>query len=230
MATGGSGGAGPMLAPVPIRAHERITYGTDSLSVGYNGQPPWPTGAGNFFDQVNAILGAGNEVVGTAVGKPGTGIIYLRDHLQSLIFDNDPTLVMLNVGINDARAPVENFLDEYANVLARIKAWKPTVKMLCIGLGPLEAEYWTFDSAGKAVWNPAQPSINTYDNYIRQAATAMGCMFVDWRQFLLAWEVIHNPGQQVLGFATIDGTHYTDAGQKQLAAAILQPSICTVSP
>lgn len=219
------------LAPLAIRTHEKITFGSDSLSTGFNGALSWPTGTGNFLDQVNAILGVGNEVIAVENGQAGSGIDYLSGHLDTLILNSVPTMVMLWVGVNDAATGTDGFIDKYIAVLARIQSSLPGVKIACIGLGVRQSEVWTIDaSTGLPVWNPAQPSLNVYDAYVAQAAASMGCMFVDWRKWLLAWEVIHNPGQGVSGFATVDGTHYNDAGQKQIAACILQAKYLSVSP
>jgi hypothetical protein len=56
----------------------------------------------------------------------------------------------------------------------------------------------------------------------------MNVVFVDWRKWLLKWEVINNPTQAAISAATVDSTHLSDVGQKELAAAILQPTICVV--
>ena len=136
--------------------------------------------------------------------------------------------MILLTGVNDAATGVDGFVDKYMSVLTQIKAWKPTVKIISIGIGPRQSEVWSIDGTGNPVWNPAQPSLNTYDTYVKQAATSAGVVFVDWRKWLLNWEVVNNPTQAALGFATIDGTHFTDAGQKALAAVVLQS--CVVFP
>lgn len=219
------------LAPLAIRSLEKITFGSDSLTTGFNGALSWPTGTGNFNDQVNAILGGGNHIVDVENGQAGSGIDYLATNLNTLIINSAPTMVILWVGVNDAAAGTDSFTDKYITVLARIKAALPGVKIACIGLGVRQSEVWTIDaSTGLPVWNPAQPSINVYDAYVAQAAASMGCMFIDWRKWLLAWEVINNPGQVATGIATVDGTHYNDAGQKQLAACILQSKYLSVAP
>lgn len=221
------------LAPLSIRSGERITFGSDSLTTGFNGALSWPTGTGNFNDQVNAILGAGNHIVDVENGQPGTGIEYLAANLNTLIINSAPTLVILWVGVNDAISPlgVDDFAAKYATVLARIKAALPGVKIACIGLGAYITEHWEIDPvSGLPIWNPLESALNWYDIWIQNAAASMGAMFIDWRKWLLAWEVINNPGGGAFPFATVDGTHYNDAGQKQIAACILQSKYFTVAP
>ena len=221
------------LAPLQIRSGERITFGSDSLTTGYNGALSWPTGTGNFLDQVNTILGAGNHVVDVENGQPGTGIEYLAAHLDTLILNSAPTMVILWCGVNDAISPlgVDDFQAKYTIVLARIKAALPGVKIACIGLGAYTTEHWEIDaSTGLARWGPTQTPLDYYDIWIQNACAAMGATFIDFRPWLLAWEVIHNPGGAAFPFATVDGTHYNDAGQKQIAACALQSKYFTVFP
>jgi len=219
------------LAPVQIRAHEKITFVGDSLTSGFNGALSWPTGTGNFIDQVNATLGAGNEIVATENGVPSIGIDYLSAHISTMVFASDPTLVFLWIGTNDAAgAGVENFREKYITYLSNIIAWKPTIKLVTIGLGPRGSEYWELNGSGNPVWSPLAPSLYTYDSDIQLASAALGATFIDWRKWLLAWEVVHNPGAGTSGFATIDGTHYNDTGQKQIAACALQSRYLSVFP
>jgi lysophospholipase L1-like esterase len=221
----------PQLAPVTIRANENIVFGSDSLTTGFGTAVSWPTGTGNFIDQVNTILGAGNHDTTTQNGAAGTGIDYLLANISTLIFAPNPTLVILECGLNDciASTPVVNFSEKYVSMLTQIKAWKPSVKIIVIGIGVILTEAWENGPNGPQ-WPTGRASLDTFDQYIKMAAASQGVMFVNWRQRLLAWEAVNNPGGASLGFATVDGTHYTDAGQKALAAAVLQPYVCSVFP
>jgi hypothetical protein len=164
---------------------------------------------------------------------PGRVIAGLAaDQVNSIqVFNPDiviPEIVVNDIGnstpIGDPFTP-GTFMGDYANVLDTTKAWKPSVKFICMGT-LTRFEQWSSTGGvnnGPRFLTAATPG-NAWDNAIRAlcAARSDWCEFAEQISWALAMNVqLNTPEPGVNAFLTVDGIHPTAATQVLMGSQLL---------
>ncbi len=197
---------------------ERLS--TNSGRPGYN--------VGTSGSHVNTV--ANNPLVYTSSGVVGNKVADIATDVPTRILAFNPTIVFLEVGINDAIASTNQgaFTASYFSILQQVKAWNANTQILCVN-ELCFGEQWI---AGP----PPQWGANVQDNFIasqNQAIAAVANAFAadvaDVRAACLVQEVALNspaPGA-VFGIMTSDAVHPNAAGKAMMCSTAL--AFCNVT-
>lgn len=131
--------APPPAAPLTLQANDRVVFAGDSIT--YFGAQP-----GGYVTQFNAFVQSkypGQNITVQGVGYPGQGVVYLLSMMPTIIAQYQPTVLVLEIGVNDAAGialqyeTVSAFQNNYQQVIlkaqhARIRELVLTSPM-CIG-------------------------------------------------------------------------------------------------
>jgi lysophospholipase L1-like esterase len=178
-------------------------------------------------------------------GVPQNKVADIEGSVSSRITSYDPSVLVLEVGVNDCRGlntgrptPLATFRASYDNILATTQVSNPTVKIVCIGI-LLVAEHWSATPSPQITGNPydegsTTPSIDDYNAEIAASCAAHGGSYVDVRGAAAVAESTMNtpaPGA-VDGVLTLpgDGVHPTAAGQLVMSKAAAAAFIRAVTP
>lgn len=159
----------------------------------------------NVVRVVNSGVG-GNKTADIAADVPGR------------ITDHDPDVVVLFVGINDITfgVPLEDTLDNYESILTQIRAWSPTVPIVCV------SELWYGEQwlSGPLRWSNTpdyDAAIDAVCSGYAALASTYSATSIDVRSPFLVYESVNNvPEPGARGFTSDDGLHPGPVGQLQL--------------
>ena len=70
--------------------------------------------------------------------------------------------------------------------------------------------------------NPQDANLNAFSNIIRRQATTYHCSLRDLRKAFTAYLQQNNPGNKIYGISTADTIHLNVAGNRLVAAEMLQ--------
>lgn len=172
-------------------------------------------------------------------GVPGDGVQNIQGAVAARITSHNPTLLVVEVGVNDCRAATNltTFRTAYDSILDQTQTAIPSVKIMCLGVLTV-GEQWT-TSGGVPVWDdklvspPSNPTwtpwIDDYNGQISASCTNHGGTFMETRTEYLAWEVANNTPAigAFTGLLTLDspsnptGVHPTPLGQTVLGGIVL---------
>jgi hypothetical protein len=186
---------------IVVRPFDRIVMAGDSLTL----QGYW-----NWWKALvdNAYAFSSRPTFVNA-GVNGRHASELLRKIKTEIIDQNPTILVLQVGIVDVTGLVKStddeFLGAYRGILSRMRAAKPDCQLVCVSLFSA-GEDWPSGA------NPFDVDADRKRDLTRQAAEEYGCTFIDARSEFMAWEAINNPSHLTEGVATIDGIHQTPLG------------------
>lgn len=218
----------PLLDICPVYQTDTIVMAGDSISHDYAGLAPFNgfhhawlekvigarrssrQGTGNL---IRAAKGIPRFIDGSVGGQTSAGLLA---NLAPLVTDNNPDIVVIEIGVNDVFSSVSDavFAANIHDIVLGIKAWAAlqTNKPYGIGAGwecrivigsiLCFGEKWT-DNMVDVEWghNPLDSDILAKNAILLAEATAEGCTYVDVRSKLLSVLPTYNPANNyTLGF------------------------------
>jgi lysophospholipase L1-like esterase len=164
-------------------------------------------------------------------GESGDGVQNIVANVATRITAFNPTLVVLEVGVNDCLGDTDLglFTTDYNSILDQTIAANPGVKIMCVPIITIGEQWKTV--SGVPQWNdklvppPSNPTftpwIDDYNAVIQAACTRVGANYVETRNEYLAYESTHNT-PQIGSFDNVltlplpsnpNGVHPNSAGQ-----------------
>jgi len=208
--------------PPPLAKGDRIVFLGDSITQGGGGPKGYITLVKNTLDQECKDLGI--EVVNAGIS--GHKVPNLQARLDKDVLSKKPTIVFIYIGINDVwhwrkdaksgqmagGTTKEKFEEGLKDLIARIKAAGGRV-ILCT---PSVIGEKTDGS------NERDKMLDEYSDISRKVAADTGTQLNDLRKAFLAYLKEHNKENQPKGILTSDTVHLNAAGNKFVAAQMLQ--------
>jgi len=208
-------------APPALAKGDRIVFLGDSITQGGGGPKGYITLVKNTLDQECKDLGI--EVINAGIS--GHKVPNLQARLDKDVLAKKPTVVVIYIGINDVwhwrknaqgetagGTTKEKFEEGLKDLIARIRAAGARV-ILCtpsvIGEKP--------DGS-----NERDKMLDEYSDISRKVAADTGVQLNDLRKAFLAYLKEHNAEGKPKGVLTGDGVHLNPAGNKFVAAQMLQ--------
>jgi lysophospholipase L1-like esterase len=220
--------AAPPLAPASVASApqetptsppaERIVFLGDSLT--YRGAAP-----GGFVALLGSDLHSAAPPSGVATidaGVPGDRVPDLQARLDRDVLAQNPTLVVVAIGVNDAWGLGRGDPTIYGTDPAVYAAGLRDV------VGRIQATGARVVLCTPAVVGERPDGGNSFDARMdlfaaisRQVAHDTGATLVDLRQAFLNYEQAHNPNNLSSGVLTVDGVHLNAAGNQLMAEQLL---------
>ena len=144
----------------------------------------------------------------------GGGTVYtLHSLLEKSVFPKKPTIVVIQIGCNDARSKMtlEKFKQGLEDLIDRLREAKITV-VQC-----------TLTSVGEKHdgTNPHDERLEVFAETARQVALKKQVPLNDLRKAFVAYWKKNNPENKPRGILTYDGNHFIDAGHRLVAEKML---------
>ena len=144
----------------------------------------------------------------------GGGTVYtLHGLLEKSVFPKKPTIVVIQIGCNDARSKMtsEKFRQGLEDLIDRLREAKITV-VQC-----------TLTSVGEKHdgTNPHDERLEIFAKTARQVALKKQVPLNDLRKAFVAYWKKNNPENKPRGILTYDGNHFIDAGHRLVAEKML---------
>lgn len=213
--------AGEATAPPALAKGDRIVFLGDSITQGGGGPKGYITLVKNTLDRECKDLGI--EVFNAGIS--GNKVPNLQARLDKDVLARKPTIVVIYIGINDVwhwrknaqgemagGTTKEKFEEGLKDLISRIKTAGARV-ILCtpsvIGEKP--------DGS-----NERDQMLDEYSDISRKVAADTGVQLNDLRKAFLAYLKEHNAEGKPKGVLTGDGVHLNPAGNKFVAAQMLQ--------
>lgn len=158
------------------------------------------------------------KLIGAGVGN--NTIQDVRDRFDRDVIWKQPTIVMLDIGMNDilsrsfVNSPVQRARFElgYKDLIWRIRR---------IGARPVLATHTLFGEK-KPGTNPHDALLEEYSALIRKIGREKRCQVIELRKPLCDYVARHNPDNLRQGVLTTDGAHPNERGNRLLADIMLR--------
>jgi isoamyl acetate esterase len=205
----------PASRQVQLKKGDRIIFFGDSLTALAVNDPNVPEGKG-YVPLVRAALkDRGVEVDAVATG--GHKVSDLLKRVDRDVLAKKPTIVVIQIGVNDAGAGVtpELFKAQLEELIGKLQQGGVTV-IQCACTCRIE---------GYDPGNPMDKKLDALAEVARLIAREKQLPLVDLRQAFIDYWKTHNPENKPKGFLTYDGNHWTEAGHKYVAEQMLKKFI-----
>jgi lysophospholipase L1-like esterase len=202
----------PAAKTVELKKGDKVICFGDSLTALAVKDRNVPEGKG-YVPLVRAAL----KEKGVEVGAVATGGHKVTDLLKRVdrdVIAQKPTVVVIQIGVNDAGAGVtpKMFKAQLEELIDKLqKGGAQVIQCTCTcrreGYDPRDAMDQKLDALADAA---------------RAVAKEKKLPLVDLRKAFIAYWKEHNPDNKPKGFLTYDGNHWTEAGHKYVAEQMLK--------
>jgi len=197
---------------VELKKGDKLIFFGDSLTALAIKDGNVPEGKG-YVPLVRAALKEkGVEVDAVATG--GHKVTDLLKRVEADVIARKPTVVVIQIGVNDASAGVtpEKFKAQLEELIGKLEqGGARVVQCTCTcrveGYNPDDAFDKKLDALAEAA---------------RAVARERKLPLVDLRKAFIDYWMKHNPENKPKGFLTYDGNHWTEAGHKYVAEQMLK--------
>ena len=200
------------VALLPLKKGDRIIFFGDSLTALAVKDPNVPEGKG-YVPLVRAALkDAGVEVGAVATG--GHKVTDLLKRVDKDVLAKKPTIVVIQIGVNDASAGVtpEQFKAQLEELIDKLqKGGAQVIQCTC-----------TCRIEGYDPENAMDKKLDALAEVARLIAREKQLPLVDLRKAFIDYWKTHNPENKPKGFLTYDGNHWTETGHKFVAEQMLK--------
>jgi lysophospholipase L1-like esterase len=202
----------PASRQIQLKKGDRIIFFGDSLTALAVKDPNVPEGKG-YVPLVRAALKeAGIEVDAVATG--GHKVTDLLKRVDGDVLAKKPTIVVIQIGVNDASAGVtpELFKAQLEELIGKLQQGGAQV-MQCTCTCRIE---------GYDPGNAMDKKLDALAEVARTIATEKQLPLVDLRKAFIDYWKTHNPENKPRGFLTYDGNHWTETGHQYVAEQMLK--------
>ena len=205
-------GADPASRQIQLKKGDRIIFFGDSLTALAIKDPNVPEGKG-YVPLVRAALkDSGVDVDAVATG--GHKVTDLLKRVEQDVLAKKPTIVAIQIGVNDASAGVtpELFKSQLEELIGKLQQGGARV-IQCTCTCRIE---------GYNPENDMDKKLDALAEVARLIAREKQLPLVDLRQAFIEYWKTHNPENKPRGFLTYDGNHWTETGHKYVAEQMLK--------
>ncbi|MBI4623221.1 MAG: G-D-S-L family lipolytic protein [Verrucomicrobia bacterium] len=206
----------PFAETVKLKKGDRILFFGDSLTYLAGKVEPKDKVTTGYVRIVQDTLNQTHPNLGVQVDWVATGGHTVPDLLKRLerdVLPKQPTIVVIQIGCNDARRlPRETFKASLEELIDRLHKEK------------IQVIQCTLTSVGEKHdgTNKDDPKLEEFAEIQRQIIRAKGVPGNDLRQAFVAHWKAHNPENKGSGILTYDGNHFNDAGMRFVAEQMLK--------
>jgi lysophospholipase L1-like esterase len=197
---------------VQLKKTDRIIFFGDSLTALAIKDPNVPEGKG-YVPLVRAALrDAGVEVDAVATG--GHKVTDLLKRVDRDVLAKKPTIVVIQIGVNDASAGVtpEQFRTQLEELIGKLQnGGSQVIQCTC-----------TCRIEGYNPENPMDQKLDALAEVARLIGRQKQLPLVDLRKAFIDYWKTHNPENKPKGFLTYDGNHWTETGHRYVAEQMLK--------
>src|SRR4051812_37609578 len=197
---------------VELKKGDRVIFFGDSLTALAVKDARVPTGKGYVPLVREALKERGVEVDAVATG--GHKVTDLLKRVEKDVIARKPTVVVIQIGVNDAGAGVtpEQFKGQLEELIDKLqKGGAQVIQCTCTcrreGYDPKDALDKKLDALADAA---------------RAIAREKKLPLVDLREAFIDYWKKNNPDNKPKGFLTYDGNHWTEAGHQYVAEQMLK--------
>ena len=201
---------------VELKKGDRILFFGDSLTY-YGGiDGPKDKVTKGYVKIVQETLDKTHKDLGIKVDWVATGGHTVPDLLKRLdkdVLPKKPTIVVIQIGCNDARRiPKETFKSGLEELIDRLQADK------------IQVIQCTLTSVGEKHdgTNKDDPKLEEFAEIQRQVIKAKNVPYNDLRKAFVAYWKAKNPENKGSGILTYDGNHWNDTGMRFVAEQMLK--------
>jgi len=205
-------GTDPASRQVQLKKGDRIIFFGDSLTALAIKDPNVPEGKG-YVPLVRAALkDAGVEVDAVATG--GHKVTDLLKRVDKDVLARKPTIVVIQIGVNDASAGVtpELFKAQLEELIGKLQQGGASI-VQCTCTCRIE---------GYSPENATDQKLDALAEAARTIAREKQLPVVDLRKAFIDYWKKHNPDNKPRGFLTYDGNHWTETGHQYVAEQMLK--------
>jgi lysophospholipase L1-like esterase len=209
----------PPNRQVTLKKGDRILFFGDSLTylAGIDGPKDKGVTKG-YVKIVQETLDKTHKDLGIKVDWVATGGHTVPDLLKRLdkdVLPKKPTIVVIQIGCNDARRKnmtKESFKASLEELIDRLQKEK------------IQVIQCTLTSVGEKHdgTNPADKALEEFAEVQRQVIKAKNVPYNDLRKAFVAYWKANNPDNKASGILTYDGNHWNDTGMQFVADQILK--------
>ena len=201
---------------VTLKKGDRILFLGDSLTNLAGREEPkqhvtkgWVRIVQETLDQTHKDLGVRIDWVATG----GHTVPDLLKRLDQDVLPKKPTIVVIQIGCNDARRlPAETFKSSLEELIDRLQ--KENIQVIQCTLTSVGEKH---DGTNKF-----DSKLEEFAEIQRQIIKAKNVPFNDLRKAFVAHWKAHNPENLDKGILTYDGNHFNDAGMRFVAEQMLK--------
>jgi lysophospholipase L1-like esterase len=205
-------GADPASRQIQLKKGDRIIFFGDSLTALAIKDRNVPEGKG-YVPVVRAALQEhGVEVDAVATG--GHKVTDLLKRVDQGVLSLKPTIVVIQIGVNDASAGVtpELFKSQLEELIGKLQqGGARVIQRTC-----------TCRIEGYDPENAMDKKLDALAAVARAIAREKQLPLVDLRQAFINYWKTNNPENKPRGFLTYDGNHWTEIGHKYVAEQMLK--------
>ena len=201
---------------IKLKKNDRILFFGDSLTYLAGKEEPKKQVTTGYIRIVQETLDRTHKDLGVQVDWVATGGHTVPDLLKRL--DNDvlpkkPTIVVIQIGCNDARRiPKETFKTSLEELIDRLQ--KEKIQVVQCSLTSVGEKH---DGTNKD-----DAKLEEFAEIQRQVARAKGVPLNDLRKAFVAHWKANNPENKGSGILTYDGNHFNDTGMRFVAEQMLK--------
>ena len=202
----------PARQTIELKKGDRIIFFGDSLTALAVKDSHVPTGKGYVPLVREAMKEKGVEVDAVATG--GHKVTDLLKRVDRDVIAKKPTVVVIQIGVNDAGAGVtpEQFKAQLEELIDKLqKGGARVIQCTC-----------TCRREGYDVKDALDKKLDALADAARTIAREKKLPLVDLRQAFIDYWKKNNPDNKPKGFLTYDGNHWTEAGHKYVAEQMLR--------
>jgi len=197
---------------VQLKKGDRIIFFGDSLTALAIKDPNVPDGKG-YVPLVRAALkDTGVDVDAVATG--GHKVTDLLKRVDQDVLAKKPTIVVIQIGVNDASAGVtpELFRAQLIELIGKLqRGGAQVIQCTC-----------TCRVEGYDPDNDMDKKLDALAEVARLIAREKQLPLIDLRKAFIEYWKVNNPENKPKGFLTYDGNHWTEAGHKYIAEQMLK--------
>jgi lysophospholipase L1-like esterase len=196
---------------VQLNSGDRIIFFGDSLTVLAMEDPNVPEGKG-YVPLVRAAL-KDREVDVDAVATGGHKVTDLLKRVDQDVLSKKPTIVVIQIGVNDATAGVtpELFKSQLEELIGKLEqGGARVIQCTC-----------TCRTEGYDPENAMDKKLDGFAEAARAIAKQKQLLLVDLRRAFIDYWKRNNPENKPKGFLTYDGNHWTETGHQFVAEQML---------
>jgi len=205
-------GTDPASRQVQLKKGDRIIFFGDSLTALAIKDPNVPEGKG-YVPLVRAAL-KDHEIEVDAVATGGHKVTDLLKRVDEDVLSKKPTLVVIQIGVNDASAGVtpELFKVQLEELIGKLQhGGARVVQCTC-----------TCRIEGYNAENAMDKKLDALAEVARGIAKEKQLALVDLRKAFIDFWKVNNPENKPKGVLTYDGNHWTETGHKYVAEQMLK--------
>jgi lysophospholipase L1-like esterase len=205
-------GANPASRQIQLKKGDRIIFFGDSLTALAIKDRNVPEGKG-YVPIVRAALKE-HEVDVDAVATGGHKVTDLLKRVDQDVLSTKPTIVVIQIGVNDASARVtpELFKSQLEELIGKLQQGGARV-IQCTCTCRIE---------GYDPENAMDKKLDALAEVARAIAREKQLPLVDLRKAFIDYWKTNNPENKPNGFLTYDGNHWTETGHKYVAEQMLK--------